>query len=184
MSVIASLIDKIAGYRTIAVLFVLFVVFGVYIMPSFQKAISELAGKKVSIIDLQSGLHPEDIYDMIEDYGAEGRRLYRWVEMSADVIYPIIYTLFFSVILYFLYEKLGVVFPFGRLYFFPFLMMFADYVENVFIIFMLSLYPVKLMALAYLCSAASIVKWISLAINLLLILYGVVMLFVQKLVKR
>lgn len=85
---------------------------------------------------------PEKAYSMIELYGDEGCALYRTFAMTGDVIYPVVYSILFSLVITWLFQRsfasssklqiLNVV-PFGAWLF--------DWLENINIVTMLSLYP-------------------------------------------
>lgn len=184
MKFLTAFIERIASYRLIILLVILFGLFAGYILPQLEQDINEKAGKTVGIIDLLSGLNPSKVYEMIEDYGHEGRKTYLFAEVTADIVYPIIYTLLFSVILFVFYEKLGVKLPIKRVFLLPFLIMLFDYTENLFIITMLVSYPTKIPLLAYLCSVATAFKWATLYISFLLIVYGGIMLAYKRLIAR
>ncbi len=169
MKLLSAFIAKIAGYRVIILLAVLFGLFANLLLPSLEKSINEKAGKTVGVI---------------EDYGPEARKSYLLIELTVDVVYPIIYAFLFSVILFVFYEKLGVKAPFKSIYLLPFLTLLFDYTENLFIVLMLSLYPTKVMALAYLCSVFTALKWATLIASILLILYGGMMLLIKRVIAR
>lgn len=184
MKLLSAFIAKIAGYRVIIVLAVLFGLFANLLLPSLEKSINEKAGKTVGVIDLQSGFHPSKVYEMIEDYGPEARKSYLLIEITVDVVYPIIYAFLFSVILFVFYEKLGVKAPIKSIYLLPFLTLLFDYAENLFIVLMLSLYPTKVMAFAYLCSAFTALKWATLILSILFVFYGGIMLLIKRVIAR
>ena len=149
--------------------------FNAVIMPG-QQAKIEAGSGGVGPIDLQLFYTPEKVYGMIEAYSPEVRTSYRLFEMTGDILYPIVYTLFFSLTITWLFQrgfasnsnmqKYNVV-PFGALV--------IDLLENTGIITMLSVYPSTPALLAWASAVFTLVKWLFAGITLVLILIGLVM---------
>ena len=113
--------------------------FNAVVLPGKQAKIQAGSGG-VGTIDLQLFYTPEKVYGMIEAYTPEVRASYRLFEMTGDILYPIVYTLFFSLAITWLFQrgfashsnmqKYNVI-PFGGWLF--------DLLENIGIITMLSI---------------------------------------------
>ena len=58
-----------------------------------------MASGGVGPIDLQFFYTPDKVYSMVSAYGESGRASYRLFELTGDIIYPIIYTLFLACLL-------------------------------------------------------------------------------------
>ncbi len=78
---------------------ILFLVFIAGVLPWCQRYIEQAAGHAVEIIDLQLGKSPSNIATLLDSYGAEGRARYVQIETTVDVVYPIIYCLFYGLLL-------------------------------------------------------------------------------------
>ena len=112
---------------------------------------------------------------MVESYGETGRAAYRTFELTGDIIYPIIYTLFFSLGITWLFQrgfapnsgmqKYNVV-PFGAWFF--------DLLENLGIVSMLSVFPSTPAALAWVTAIFTVVKWLFAGASGVLLLTGLV----------
>ena len=59
----------------------------------------DVASGGVGPIDLQFFYTPDKVYSMVSAYGESGRASYRLFELTGDIIYPIIYTLFLACLL-------------------------------------------------------------------------------------
>lgn len=148
--------------------------FNAVVLPGQQAKIESGSGG-MGPIDLQLFYTPEKVYGMIEAYSPEVRASYRLFEMTGDIIYPIVYTLFFSLAVTWLFQrgfasssnmqKYNVV-PFGAWLF--------DLLENICIITMLSIYPSTPPALAWISAVFTLVKWLFAGITVILILLGLV----------
>ena len=129
------------GWRVI-ILFILDGLMMGYIMPLASAIMALAANNSVMPLDLMFFYTPAKAFAMIEKYGTAGRAVYMKIELTADIIYPIIYTLFYGLLLSWLFQrafkldskiqKYNVV-PVGAWIF--------DLLENVGIVSMLSLYP-------------------------------------------
>lgn len=127
-------------------------------------------------LDLMLFAAPNQTFDMIERYGEYGRPFYRTVELTADIIYPIIYLFAFGLLISWLFQrgfspdskmmKLNVM-PLGTWFF--------DLLENLNIVTLLSMYPAKPVALAWSFTFFNAVKWFFAGASILLILVGLVM---------
>ena len=148
--------------------------FNAVVLPGQQAKIQAGSGG-TGPIDLQMFYTPEKVYGMITSYSAEVRASYRVFEMTGDIIYPIVYTLFFSLLITWLFQrgfapnnkmqKYNVV-PFG--------MWLFDLFENIGIVTMLSVYPSTPAVVAWLATVFTLTKWLFAGASLILILTGLV----------
>jgi hypothetical protein len=127
-------------------------------------------------LDLMLFSTPDRTFDMIERYGEYGRPFYRNIELTVDIIYPIIYLFAFGLLISWLFQrgfspdskmmKLNVM-PLGAWFF--------DLLENLYIVALLSMYPAKPTALAWSLMILTTVKWAFAGASIALILVGLVM---------
>lgn len=115
----------------------------------------------VNTLDVTIGYLPEMARLMIEEYTPDGRRWYILTEWTADLLFPLAYTVFFSLLLAIVFKH---AFPddspFQRLRWSPLLMMVFDYLENTSITILLVMFPGFSMAVGIIASIASLLKWI------------------------
>jgi hypothetical protein len=155
----SNTLKRYATGRIILPFLALVLLFAVGILPMIQGKLVALSGGS-GRLDLLFSYTPEKAYSMIESFGDEGRSIYRLFIMTGDIIYPVVYTIFFSLLLTWLLERsfasdsklqtLNIV-PFGVLLF--------DWLENINIITMLTLYPTKSNMVAELASLCTSIKW-------------------------
>lgn len=148
--------------------------FNAVVLPN-QQAKIEAGSGGVGPIDLQFFYSPEKVYSMVESYGDAGRASYRTFELTGDIIYPIVYTLFFALAITWLFQrgfptsssmhKYNVV-PFGAWLF--------DLFENLSIVAMLSIFPSTPALLAWIATVFTLLKWLFVLPTALLLLYGLV----------
>jgi hypothetical protein len=126
-------------------------------------------------LDLQFFYTPEQAYSRLDAYGAEGRIHYRNILLTADIVWPMLYTLLLGCSISWVFKRsiaegskvhqLNVV-PFGALLF--------DLLENACIVTMLSIFPSRPAVLAWMATTCTMVKWLFVGASVLLLLCGVV----------
>jgi hypothetical protein len=148
--------------------------FNAVIFPN-QQAKMEADSGGTGPNDLLFFYTPENVFAMIESYGDAGRASYRIFELTGDILYPIVYTLFFALAITWLFQrgfpadsnmhKYNVV-PFGAWLF--------DLLENLGIVGMLSVFPSTPAFLAWVTTIFTMLKWLFAAASILLLLAGLV----------
>jgi len=147
-----------------------------YIMPVAAAIMALAANNSVMPLDLMFFYTPQQAFDMIEKYGPEGRVIYAKIELSADIIYPIVYTLFFALLISWLFQRgfrpgspiqTWNVMPMGAWLF--------DLLENIGTVSMVAAYPSQPAILAWITMFIGLIKWGFAFISLGLILVGAVM---------
>lgn len=171
METLHQFLNRIANLKTFFVLLAAYVVFPGYILKNAEVNINQFAGKPIGPIDLTFGLNPSKTLEMVAAYGEQGRAYYAQGEMTMDVIYPIVYTFLFAVILTLLFRNKPYT-PFRYVNLLPFVTMLFDFIENVFIVMLLYRYPEQSMMVAVLCEIAKLLKWLSLVPVVFAALYG------------
>ncbi|MCL4274417.1 MAG: hypothetical protein KJZ77_11145 [Anaerolineales bacterium] len=159
----------------VLVLLVLDGFFAGFLMPLIGGMMQDGTGL-VQPLDLMLFSTPDRTFDMIERYGEYGRPFYRNVELTVDIIYPIIYLFAFGLLISWLFQrgfspnskmmKFNVM-PLGAWFF--------DLLENLNIVALLSMFPAKPAVLAWLLMILTTAKWAFAGASILLILVGLVM---------
>lgn len=160
------------GWRVL-LLFVALALMGGYIMPLAGGILALAANDSVLPLDLMFFYTPGTAFDMIERYGEAGRSLYMRIELTADLVYPVVYTLFLGLFISWLFQrgfepesrmqKMNAM-PAGAFFF--------DLLENTGIVSMLAMYPSIPPALAWITMLVGTVKWLFAFASFGLILVG------------
>lgn len=146
-----------------------------YIMPLAAGIMAFAANNSVLPLDLMFFYNPAQAFEMMDKYGEAGRSIYMRIELTADIIYPIIYTLFYGLLLSWLFQRAFKpdskmqkwnVMPVGAWLF--------DMLENTGIVSMLMMYPSKPEVLAWLTMLFGSLKWAFFVITIGLVLVGLV----------
>lgn len=160
---------KYAKGWLIFVLFLLEAAFNVFIMPMAQALMKADSGGP-GPIDLLFFYTPAKAYEMVAAYGEYGRSFYRSVELTADLIYPIVYTLFFGLLMSWLFQRgFSSQSTMRRWNALPVGGWFFDLMENLGIVGMLSVYPATPALLGWLTAGFTLLKWLFAAAALALI---------------
>lgn len=172
---LSNTLGKYANGWLVLVLLAGEILFNAVILPG-QQARMQAGSGGVGPIDLQLFYTPEKVYGMIASYSPEVRVAYRTFELTGDILYPIVYMLFFSLAITWLFQrgfastssmhKYNVV-PFGGWFF--------DLLENICIVAMLSIYPSTPALLAWISTIFTSVKWLFAVESVGLLLIGLFM---------
>ncbi len=142
MKVLIRFMQKYSTGKIISVLFLSTMTVYTAMLSYSIPAISAFA-PDLSIFDLSpSGYSFTYANDLLNSLGIEGRNLYLSVQLPLDFIYPGLFSITYSLLLIWIFGK-----SFNadsKIYYFaliPFLAGFFDYVENVFIIIMITSFP-------------------------------------------
>jgi len=156
----------------IFVLFLLDGFFGGFLLPLIQGMMQDGTGG-VLPLDLMLLSDPAKIFAMIARYD---RVFYRNVELTVDIIYPIVYLFFFGLFISWLFERgFAPGSPMRKLNIVPLGAWFFDLLENITIISLLGVYPSQPAALAWVLIILTHLKWLFAGASILLILLGIVM---------
>lgn len=171
---ISDMLKKYAKGWIILVFAALYGLINAVVLPGMQAKLEAGSGG-TGPIDLLFFYTPEKVYSMVASYGDAVRADYRTFELTGDIAYPIVYTLLFSLLITWLFQRgfasgsklqiLNVV-PFGAFVF--------DLLENLCIVTMLSIYPTTPGILAWLSTIFTMVKWSFAGVSIVLILVGLV----------
>jgi hypothetical protein len=172
---ISSALHRFARGWIILVLFVLDASFMGLVLPMVQGLMKMDSGGP-GPLDLMLFYTPAKAYEMISAYGEYGRSFYRNVELTVDILYPIVYTLFFALLVSWLFQRgfppgsrmqrLNVWYLGGWLF---------DLLENLGIVGMLTLFPAAPAWLAWLTAGFTFLKWIFAGGGMLLLLIALLM---------
>ncbi len=159
-----ALLTKLATGRLIIILLLLMILINVVVLPAIYPP---------DTLDVQSSYSPEKAYQLIASYGEAGRHYYVLIELTLDLIYPILVALTFSSLTIYLFrrifpldsfwQKLPLVGPLGML---------VDYLENASIVTMLLSYPRRLDIVAQAANIFTVTKFLFTYLEAVLILIG------------
>lgn len=123
--------------------------------------------------DLRFTYSAENLYDIAQSYGVDGRAAYVRDRLTFDVAFPLSYGLFFATAIAFAFRRtwpqwLGL----RSLSVVPLWAMAADLLENLALVGVMRLYPQPSSLLAALAAAATAAKWVLVGLSILLTTLG------------
>ncbi|TAK13154.1 MAG: hypothetical protein EPO32_06250 [Anaerolineae bacterium] len=165
---------RFATGRNVLIFFLLDALFMFGVMPAAGARLAAATGG-VGPLDLNLYYSGAQAVETLGAMGAEGRALYRTIELALDIVYPVAYTLFFSLLISWLFNK-GLsaqsrlrgwnVLPFGGFLF--------DLLENASIVGMIGLFPAVPPVLASAAGVFTLLKWLFAGGSMALALVGLV----------
>ncbi len=171
---LSSQLQRFSSTRNLLLFLALFVLFEAVILPVAGARLEALSGG-VGPIDLNLYNTPTGVQSMVAAYGSDGRLLYLILQLTADVVFPIVYSLFLALTLTrFLVRGFSAGHPAQYLAFVPLLGALCDYGENLGIIVSLLIYPQELFIAALLPTLFTPLKWLMFAVSLVSLIVAVV----------
>jgi len=174
LKVLSNTLRKYAKSPFILLFFLLLLLFQMVLVPMVQGKLEASSGG-TSLVDLLFSYSPETAYTMVGSYGDLGRALYITFTSTADMIYPVVYSIFFSLLLTWLLHRgfkseskwqiLNVI-PFGAMIF--------DWLENANLLILLSQFPSRTSGVAEFSSICTTLKWGFGALSIFVVLLGFV----------
>lgn len=159
----------------VLILFVLDGFFSGYLLPLVQGMLQN-GNSDIQPLDLMMFASPDKIFEMIGKYSEYGRPFYRNVELTVDIIYPIVYLFFFGLLLSWLLQRgFAPGHAMRKFNIMPLGMWFFDLLENLTIVTLLSIFPSLPMALGWLLFLFTAIKWLFAGITLVMIFVGLLM---------
>lgn len=134
------------------------------VLPGAEADLKSL-GNGLGPLDLLFHYAPSTAWRYLDAYGSQGRSLYLFCELSADVAYPLFYTLFFLTLTLWLLKKSGRPTN-GLAWLLPLLPGMFDFLENGMLVWLLLVYPQKWWLPAFLAGLFTTAKWVALAVLL------------------
>jgi hypothetical protein len=140
-------------------------------------------GGKEPMFKLDSSFNysPDELYQILDDWGKEGRRAQFILYLTMDGLFPIVYTHFCNTAQISIAQNLSLVGSgWNKFRLLPLLTATTDYLENSTINLLILAYPQRLAVLARVANLFTKIKLISALLNLALLAGGGVVVLVKK----
>ena len=184
LEMVKNKLARIANGRILILLFLAALPFLAFVFPYRNTALSIVSGREKPTLDSDVHYDATYAYDLFGSLEKKGRRLYAWSEITADLIFPLIYAFFLSLLIIYIFERTSFTKPQQFLAMLPFLMLLFDYGENILIAFMLFDYPERHNAIAQVASVFTKLKWSLFGLSFAVILFGLTCLTIQFVERR
>jgi hypothetical protein len=159
--------------KKLIVLFLVLLVFNLILFPARARCLDVLSGEAGPVLDVRFGYSPEEVHAYAGALGPKGRRLYALTQITLDLAYPALYSLFLSGLLVAVLSRgfsgrRGI----AWLVTIPFGIALIDVAENLSIIALLGRFPATPLGLAHLASAFTVDKWLAAGVAAVVLLVG------------
>lgn len=171
---LTSKLSRMANGKVLICLSLAALPFILFIFPYRTKELKATSGESNPTLDSDFFYTPREAYELFGKLKPSGRRLYLWTEITADLIYPVIYSLLLSLLIIYIFRKFSGIKLQQALATLPLTAMLFDYCENVLIAIMLFAYPQERLGTAYAAGLFTKLKWIFVSASLAAILFGLV----------
>jgi len=162
----------------------LFLMFSIFVLPSQSTKVDSIS-EHVGTPDLSFYYSKNDIYRMADAYGEEGRALYIHARFTFDLIWPIVYSLFLTTCISWIYRQISLIDSnFGRVNLIPIMALFFDYFENVSTSLIMFRYPQQTPVLDMLAPIFTMLKWTLVILSFLLLIVGFIILLRTRIQQR
>jgi hypothetical protein len=151
-----------------------FLLFSALVLPG-QSAVSETNAGDAGSPDTSLYYSADDLYHMAEMYGEQGRAAYVRARYTFDVIWPVVYTVFLSTAISWVYGRaFAPSSRWQRANLAPVLGALFDYLENLAASVVMVRYPNRTPVIDTLAPVFTLVKWVFVGGSFALLLAGVV----------
>lgn len=164
----ARFIERIASVPGLVVLSLLAVLFPAVLFPAH--GIGDFKP-----LDLYFSYSPDQVYQQLAALGAGGRSAYARMALTTDMVFPVIYAAALSIMLMLVLRKLlPATSRFRYLCLFPFLIVIADWCENLGLAMVMRAFPERADAMVRSASTFTSLKWMLVVFTVLMLLTSVV----------
>jgi len=154
---------------------VVFTLFTALVLPR-QAAQAEESSGGADTPDLSFTYSANELYEMAEAYGEQGRDDYVRIRLPFDLVWPLVYGFFLVTALSWLFKRaLPAASPWQRANLTPLLGMLFDYLENISTSLVMVRYPETTFPVDYLATVFTPVKWVFVYLSFGLLVIGLVM---------
>jgi len=170
-----AVLNKLATWKVIIVLAVLFLAFDFLVLP----AMASPGGETLPVLDLKFWYTPARAYEAISQYSPEARQFSVISHLTIDLVYPVIYALLLSLLLVVVFRAA----PESQkrqLPLLPWRAALADVLENLGLVAMFSIFPAQFPLLSWITTIFTALKWLQIGFTFLALLIGLLLLVLKK----
>jgi hypothetical protein len=149
-------LNKVSTGRITLIALGVFVLFSILVLPGQSRGTDQ----EVRSPDLSLYYSADELYEMAEMLGEQGRVDYIHARFTFDLIWPLIYTFFLATSISWIYQRIAPAESYWRLVnLLPLLGMVGDYLENIATSIVMWQYPVTTPILDWMAGIFTTLKW-------------------------
>lgn len=185
MNRMINFLKAVGKWPYMLVLLVILIGLNGFLFPWAEKELAGFGGPDAKVLDLRFGFSPGEANHFLELIGPEGRSFYQMLELTLDLVYPVVYGLFLGALLLLIWRKvLPEKSPWLRLSLIPVVTAVFDYLENINIVLLIRRFPDKADTLANLASFFGAGKWVLFGLSVAVVLTGLLFWGIRTLTSR
>ncbi len=177
MNKLKKLLDRKTNWILVLTATVIFALFIAVVLPRVSAYTEEAVGGKGSP-DTDMMYTGQDLYEIAESYGEDGRSTYILLRWTFDVVWPLVYTFFILSMIIWIGKFVTYKWV-HSIYYLPILAMLFDYLENILVTIVMISFPKKLIGLGQVASYASMTKWVVLSLAFI----GIVVVLLARIIE-
>lgn len=179
MSIVSEISERFHNWAKGWLIISIFILFGI---TTFSVLLYEAFNSiHIVTLDTQFFYTPDTTFSTLESYSNAERSYLCFLYLTYDVIAPILYTLGFSLVLAWLSQRgFKPESKIQKLNIIPIIMGFFDYVENLSIVILISVYPVQLTPIAWLSTIGTMSKMTTGIVIILLVVIGLIKVMMNR----
>jgi len=177
-NLLSNKIFKVLSIKVMIIAIVIFILFMIFVMPVASRYADTISGTATSP-DTSIIYTADDIYEMADLYGQEGRDSYIFMRFTFDLVWPCVYLFFMAAIMANLLKGYKEGSWQRKLIWLPFLGVMFDFLENIFAVIVFARFPNKTPIIAELTPIWTLAKWTLLGASFLVIVVLIVWLFIR-----
>ncbi|KAF0130106.1 MAG: Uncharacterized protein FD155_1892 [Bacteroidetes bacterium] len=153
---------------SIVLLFGVWLYFTLQVFPSVE---FPFENKELKILDVRLWYSEEDVFELFQSLGNQGRAIYFYQVAVIDMIYPLVYGFLLFLIIRLLSNRYLFFKQHSVFVYFPLMAASADILENLNTVLMLYLFPKVIDILCFIGSIFSFSKWLLVVFSILIIMF-------------
>ena len=170
---------RVVQLPALAVAAVVFILFMALVLPGMAGQLGEITGVSVSP-DTSFYYSAEDLYQMAETYGEEGRAYYIYSRFTFDIVWPAVYLAFLVTSITFIFRNLPPANPYRLANLLPFLGAIFDLLENSAASLVMYRYPLPTPLIASLAPLFTAFKWVFIFLSFIALAAGLLTLIRRR----
>lgn len=165
---------QILSYKPLLHLLSIVLLFGVWLyftLQVFPSVEFPFENEELEILDVRLWYSAEDVFELFQSLGNQGRAIYLYQVAVIDMIYPLVYGFLLFLIIRLLSKRYLFFKQHNVSVYFPLFAASVDVLENLNTVLMLYLFPKVIDILCVMGSIFSLSKWLLVVFSILIIMF-------------
>lgn len=174
---------RLLNNKILIMITLLFILFIIFVLPKVADHSRSILGSNHSP-DTSFIYSEEDLYNMAEEYGEDGRMYYIKLSYTFDIVWPIVYLCFLVSCLTLVFRPLKIRVFWKIINLLPFGAVFFDFMENMATSLAMYRYPLRSPIIAKLAPIFTFLKWSLIGASFCVLVVGTCLLISRKILDK